>query len=96
VKKWATIFGVAGALWMILVLRSGSLALAAVSNYPGSFAARWVQYRGIAPSPVLIRAFNVWVVFSSAIAWVAVGLTCEPSRDACRSEAILNWRSRAP
>jgi len=29
-------FAVAGALWMILVLRFGSLPLARLSNYPGS------------------------------------------------------------
>jgi hypothetical protein len=74
VKRWA-IFGVAGALWMILVLQSGSFALATFSNYPGTFAARWVQYRGIAPPPALIWAFNVWLILTSAIEWVAVGLT---------------------
>ena len=81
VKKWAAIFGVAGALWMILVIQSGSLALARFSNYPGTIAARWVQYRGIAPSLALIWAFNVWLVLTSAIEWVAVGLTM---RAVCR------------
>ena len=75
VKRWAAIFGVAGALWMILVLQSGSFALATFSNHPSIFAARWVQYRGIAPSPTLILGFNVWLVLTSAIEWVAVGLT---------------------
>ncbi len=74
-KGWASIFGVAGALWMILVLQSGSLALATFSNYPGTLAATWVQYRGIAPSPALIWTFNVWLVLTSAIEWIAVGLT---------------------
>jgi len=73
-KKWAAIFGVAGAVWMILVLQSGWLALARFSNYPGTFAARWVQYRVIAPSLALIWAFNVWLVLTSAIEWAAVGL----------------------
>ena len=73
-KRWAVIFAVAGALWMILVLWFGSLRLAIVSNYPGAFAARWVKYRGIAPSPTLFYAFNVWLVLTSAIEWVAVGL----------------------
>jgi hypothetical protein len=72
-KRWASIFGVAGALWMILVLQSGSLALATFSNYPGTLAVTWVQYRGIAPSPALIWTFNV--VLTSAVEWTAVGLT---------------------
>src|SRR5215813_7707670 len=59
---------------MILVLWLGSLHLARLSNYPGTFAARWVQFRGIAPSPALIRGFNVWLVLTSAIEWVAIGL----------------------
>jgi hypothetical protein len=74
VRRWAVIFAVVGALWMFLVLLFGSLRLAMLSNYPGAFAARWVQYRGIAPSPTLIYAFNVWLVLTSAIEWVAVGL----------------------
>lgn len=73
-RRWAVIFAVAGALWMILVLWFGSLRLAIVSNYPGAFAARWVHYRGIAPSPTLVCAFNVWLVLTSAVEWVAVGL----------------------
>ena len=73
-RKWAAILAVAGALWMILVLRVGSLPLARLSNYPGTFAARWVQFRGIAPSPTLIWAFNAWLVLTSAIEWVVVGL----------------------
>ena len=48
-KKWVLILGSAGALWMVFVLYSKSLPLARVSNYPGVFAARWVQYRSIAP-----------------------------------------------
>jgi hypothetical protein len=74
VKRWAVIFAVAGALCMILVLWFGSLRLAILSNYPGAFAARWVKYRGIAPSPAFFYAFNVWLVLTSAIEWVAVGL----------------------
>ena len=72
--RWAGIFAVAGALWMILALRFGSLHLARLSNYPGAFAARWVQYRGIGPSPALICAFNVWLVLTSSIEWVVIGL----------------------
>jgi hypothetical protein len=73
-KKWALILGLAGALWMVLVLCSKSLSLALVSNYPGVFAARWVQYRGIAPSAGTIFAFNVWLVLTSALEWIAVVL----------------------
>jgi hypothetical protein len=73
-KKWALILGLAGALWMVFVLYSKSLSLAFVSNYPGVFAARWVQYRGIAPSVETIFAFNVWLVLTSALEWIAVGL----------------------
>jgi hypothetical protein len=73
-KKWAAILAVAGAAWMIGVLYSGSLFLATISNYPGVFAARWVQYRGIAPSSAIIWGFNIWLVLTSAIEWIAVGL----------------------
>ncbi|MGB7011165.1 MAG: hypothetical protein WBD97_12250, partial [Pseudolabrys sp.] len=60
--------------WMILVLQSGSLAVATYSNYPGVFAARWVQYREIAPSATTVWTFNIWLVLTSAVEWVAVGL----------------------
>jgi hypothetical protein len=59
---------------MILVLQSGSLALSTFSNYPGVFAARWVQFRGIAPSAATVWSFNIWLVLTSAIEWIAVGL----------------------
>ena len=39
-RRWAGIFAVAGAVWMTLVLRFGSLTLARLSNYPGAFAAK--------------------------------------------------------
>jgi hypothetical protein len=74
VRRWAGIFAVAGAVWMILVLRFGSLPLARLSNYLGAFSARWVQYRGIGPSPALIFAFNVWLILTSSIEWVVIGL----------------------
>lgn len=73
-KKWAAILAIAGAVWMVLVLYSGSLFLATVSNYPGVFAARWIQYRGIAPCSALVWSFNIWIVLTSAIEWMAVGL----------------------
>jgi hypothetical protein len=73
-KKWTLILGVAGALWMVFVLYSKSLSLALFSNYPGAFAARWVQYRGIGPAAGTIFAFNIWLVLTSALEWIAVGL----------------------
>ena len=73
-KKWALVLGLAGALWMVFVLCNKSLTLARVSNYPGVFAARWVQYRGIAPSAGTVLAFNIWLVLTSALEWIAVGL----------------------
>jgi hypothetical protein len=73
-KKWTLTLGLAGALWMVVVLYSKSLPLARVSNYPGVFAARWVQYRGIAPSAGTALAFNVWLVLTSALEWIGVGL----------------------
>ena len=73
-KKWAVGLAVAGALWMIVVLASRSLSLAKISNYPGVFTSTWVQYRGIAPSSMMVWAFNVWLVPISAIEWIVVGL----------------------
>jgi hypothetical protein len=73
-KKWALILGLAGALWMVFVLHSKSLPLARVSNYPGVFAARGVQYRGIAPSDGIVLAFNIWLVLTSALEWILLGL----------------------
>jgi hypothetical protein len=48
--------------------------LARMSNYPGVFAARWVQYRGIAPSAGIVLAFNIWLVLTSGLEWIVVGL----------------------
>jgi hypothetical protein len=73
-KKRALILGLAGALWMVFVLYSKSLALARASNYPGIFAAKWVQYRGIAPSAGTVLAFNIWLVLTSALESIAVDL----------------------
>ena len=73
-KKWAIALSVAGALWMIVVLTSGSLFLAQISNYPGVFSSRWLQYRGIAPSQVTVWTFNFWLVLTSAVEWNVVGL----------------------
>ena len=48
--------------------------LAKVSNYPGVFAPRWVQYRAIAPSAGAVVVFNIWLVLTSALEWIAVDL----------------------
>lgn len=77
-KKWLIFSDLLGALWMIVVLHSGSLILARVSNNPGVFATRWVHYRGIAPSSATVLAFNVWLVLSSSIEWMAVGFVIRP------------------
>ena len=73
-KKWAAGLALAGALWMIVVLNTGSLPLAEVSNYPGVFASRGGQYKGIAPSLAMVWAFNVWLVLTSSAEWIVVGL----------------------
>ena len=75
-KKWAALLALAGAGWMTVVLYSGSLFVATISNYPGIFAARWVQFRGIAPSSAIVWVPTVWLVLTSSIEWVAVGLFC--------------------
>jgi hypothetical protein len=73
-KKWALGLGLAGALWMVFVLYSKSLPLARVSNYPGVFGARWVHLKGIAPSAETVLAFDIWLVVTNALEWIAVGL----------------------
>lgn len=72
--KLVLVFGLAGATWMALVLLVGSPHLAVVSNYPGMFAARWVHYRGIAPSSKVVWMFNGWLVVTSALEWIGVGV----------------------
>jgi hypothetical protein len=59
---------------MIAALVSRSLVLGEISNYPGVFAARWVQYRGIAPSAAIAWGSNIWLVLTRAIEWEAIGL----------------------
>ena len=73
-RNWLVSCGLLGAIWMILVLHGGSLSLARLSNYLGVYAAPWVHYRGIAPSSTTVLAFNVWLVFTSSIEWIVVGL----------------------
>lgn len=73
-KKLTAALAFAGAVWMIVVLSTRSLLLARLSNYPGVLAANWVQYRGIAPSSTMIWGFDLWLVLTSAMEWIAVGL----------------------
>jgi len=40
-KKWASTFALAGAVWMPIVLSFGPLSLTNISNYPGVFSSRW-------------------------------------------------------
>ena len=91
VRRWGGIFAVAGGVWMILVLRFGSLPLARLSNYPGAFAARWVQYRGIGPSPALVFAFSVWLVLTSSIEWVVIRLALRVALRRLLKLGILDW-----
>jgi hypothetical protein len=79
-KKWVAILAIAGSVWMILVLYRGSLFLATVTNYPGIFATRWIRYRGIAPSSAMVWSFNIWLVLTSALEWIAVGLSLRAIR----------------
>jgi len=72
--KTIAVFGIAGAVWMILLLRTGSFRLAWLTDYPGIYATRWIQYRGIAPSSAFVWGFNVWLVFTSAVEWILIGL----------------------
>jgi len=60
---------------MIFVLNRGSLRLAIATNYPGMVMANhWIQYKGIAPPSDLIWLFDAWLVVTSALLWIAVGL----------------------
>jgi len=60
---------------MILVLSYGSRRLALITNYPGMLTANhWIRYRGIAPPSEMIWLFNGWLVLTSVLLWIAVGL----------------------
>jgi hypothetical protein len=91
-KKWAAVFAFAGAVWMIVLLATRSFFLANISNYPGVFAARWIQYRGIAPPLWMIWSFNVWLVITSAIEWMLVGLVLRAALIRLFRKALLIWR----
>ena len=73
-KRWIVILGLAGAVWMMFVIYSGKPFLALVTNYPGMFAARLVRHRGLGPSSLVFWMFNAWLVLTSALEWIAVGL----------------------
>lgn len=57
-----------GALWMVLVLYMGWFSLAITTNYPGMFAARFVRFKGIAPS-----SMTVWMLHLNGSSW---GCSC--------------------
>ena len=73
-KRLIAILAVGGALWMALVINRGWISLAVQTNYLGMFASRFVQYRGIAPSSTTVWMFYAWLVVTSALEWVIVGL----------------------
>ena len=73
-KKWIWMLGFTGAAWMAFVLHQGSYCLALISNYPGVYAGRYVYFRGIAPSPATVSTFNVWLVLTSVLEWIAAGV----------------------
>lgn len=73
-KKLVLLLGCAGAVWMLFVISYGSPRLAYISNYLGMYCARWVKYRGIAPSELIVQLFNAWLVLTSALEWIACGL----------------------
>jgi hypothetical protein len=56
------------------VIYMGWVPLAITTNYLGTHAARFVQYRGIAPSSMTVWMFNVWLIVTSALEWVIAGL----------------------
>lgn len=74
IKRLIAILALAGALWMVLVIERGWVPLAFKTNYLGTLAGRFVQYRGIAPSSTTVWMFNLWRVVTSALEWVIVGL----------------------
>ena len=73
-RKWLLVLAFVGAVWMTFVIYRGSPRFALISNYPGVYAARWIHFRGIAPSSTIVWMFNVWLVLTSALEWVTVGM----------------------
>jgi len=87
------ILGMLGSIWMIFVLHSGSLRLAFISNYPGMVTANhWIQYKGIAPPSEMIWLFDVWLVLTSGLLWIAVGLVIRVLIQSYRSTRSLAHR----
>jgi hypothetical protein len=56
----------------------------------GTFAARWLHFRGIATSGALVWVFNVWLVLTSSGEWVVVGLTLSAVLRRLSKNGILN------
>jgi hypothetical protein len=83
-RKWILISGTLGAMWMLMVLRIGSLRLAGISNYGGlwlTYHLPWFQYRGIAPSSTFVWMFDLWLVATSAIQWIIAALILRSPKD---------------
>ena len=75
-RKWIFICGFLGAAWMSIDLRIGSFRLAVLTNYPGLWTSEWLRWFpwGIAPHGAFVFMFNLWMVATSAIEWIVVGL----------------------
>jgi hypothetical protein len=73
-KKWIIALGVAGSLWMIILLRLGNLSLMRITNYPGVLMAQSMEFKGIAPSPFEVLQFNIWLILISALEWIVIGM----------------------
>lgn len=73
-KRLIAMLALAGALWMALVINRGWVFLAFKTNYLGMLAGRLVECRGIAPSLTTVWIFNVWLVVTSALECVILGL----------------------
>ena len=73
-RRAVVILGVMGAVWMLFVILVGDNFLATLTNYPGVFAGHWIRSIGIGPSSFVLWIFNAWLVLTSAVEWIAVGL----------------------
>jgi hypothetical protein len=61
---------------MIAVLWWGTPKTALLSNYFGVIVGQRVQFRGIAPPPWFVWAFDIWLVLTSAIQWMVIAGVC--------------------
>jgi hypothetical protein len=69
VKKWASIWGTLGAVWMVVLLWARSPRLVVLTNYPALLlTALLVPIDGSA------FMFYASLVLSSAIQWAVIGL----------------------